>query len=76
MLKFFAVGIAKVVFVLAIAAVGVKTVTALSSANVKPPKATCPCECPYYYMCTGPPSCICIEPQEEPSRPAVDPRGE
>jgi hypothetical protein len=62
-----ALGLAKLLLVVAIAAVSIKAVRTLSSGNVEPPRGNCPCQCPYYYMCSGPPACVCIEPEESPS---------
>ena len=60
-LRYLTFGIAKVLFMLAIAAVSVKAVKTLNSANAQPPHTTCPCQCPYYSMCSGPPACVCME---------------
>jgi hypothetical protein len=53
---------AKILFALAIALVAVKAVETLRAGNGKSPDGNCPCQCPYYYMCSGPPACVCIEP--------------
>jgi hypothetical protein len=61
MVRFLAFGIAKILFMLAIGAVSVKAVKTLNSENVQGPQTTCPCQCPYYSMCSGPPACVCME---------------
>ena len=60
MLRTKSFGIAKVLFALAITAVGVTAVQTLNSNAATPPKGKCPCQCPYYTMCSGPPNCLCV----------------